>query len=86
MHSHGVCYGCNGLGIPVSNDYLPYKKKVDTAINELGKAELIIQAMLNAMTSDQKVKVAALLETSGVSPDGMTRFHERRAALNAFGK
>jgi hypothetical protein len=86
MHTHGVCYGCNGLGIPATNDYLPYKKSVDAVISELGKAEIIIQAMLNAMTIEQKTKVAAHLEASGVSPDGMTRAHERRAKLAAFGK
>lgn len=85
MHTHGVCYGCNGLGISPMADYLPHKKRVDTVVNELGKAEIIIQAMLNAMTLDQKAIVSAQLEASGVSPDGMTRAHERRAALAAFG-
>lgn len=85
MHTHGVCYGCNGLGISLMVDYQPYKKRIDTVVSELGKAEIIIQAMLNAMTPDQKSTVAAQLDASGVSPDGMTRFHERRAALAAFG-
>ena len=85
MHTHGVCYGCNGLGIPATNDYLPCKRRVDAVVNELGKAEIIIQAMLNAMTTDQKASIAAQLEASGVSPDGMTRANERRAALAAFG-
>ena len=54
-------------------------------ILELGKAEIIIHAMLNVMTLEQKMKVAAQLEASGVSPDGMTRANERRAVLQAFG-
>lgn len=86
MHTHGVCYGCNGLGYPTTNDYLPLKKAVDAAVTELGKAEILIQAMLNAMTIDQKAMVAAQVEASGVSPDGMTRANERRAALATFGK
>lgn len=59
--------------------------KIETLINELGKADIIINAMLNAMTLDQKMKVAAQLEASGVSPDGMTRANERLAVLQAFG-
>jgi hypothetical protein len=85
MHTHGVCYGCNGLGIPAMTDYLPYKKNVDAVVSELGKAEIIIHAMLNAMTLEQKTIVAGQLEASGVSPDGMTRSNERRAALAVFG-
>jgi hypothetical protein len=60
------------------------KPTVNALINELGKADIIINAMLNAMTLKQKIKVAAQLETSGVSPDGMTRANERRAVLEAF--
>jgi hypothetical protein len=59
--------------------------KTDELINELGKADIIIHAMLNAMTLKQKIKVAAQLEASGVSPDGMTRANERRAVLESFG-
>jgi hypothetical protein len=86
MHTHGVCYGCNGLGIPVTNDYLPYKKRVATVVSELGKAEIIIQVMLNVMTIDQKAAVAAQIEASGVSPEEMVRGYERRSALAAFGE
>ena len=86
MHTHGVCYGCNGLGVPISPDYLPFKKNVDAAVNELGKAEIIIQAMLNTLTGEQKSTVAAQLDAAGVSPDGMTRHQERRAVLDIFGQ
>lgn len=55
-------------------------------VNELGKADIIINAMLNAMTLKQKMKVAAQLQASGVSPDGMTRANERRAVLEKFGE
>lgn len=85
MHTHGVCYGCNGLGIPAMNDYLPYKRRIDAVLSELGKAEIIIQAMLNAMSTEQKAFVTAQLEASEESSDGMTRANERRAALAAFG-
>jgi hypothetical protein len=63
----------------------PTTKQLEALVIELGKAELIIHAMLNAMTLEQKMLVAAQLEASGVSPDGMTRAHERRAVLAAFG-
>lgn len=66
--------------------------KVSTAINshddlvdELVKAEQIILAMLNAMTLEQKTAVAAKLAADGVSEEGMTRYHERRAALAKAG-
>lgn len=85
FHTHGVCYGCNGLGVGLSNDYGQYKKNIDAAVQELGKAEIIINAMLNAMTLEQKTTVAAQLQASGVSPDGMTREHERRTVLETFG-
>jgi hypothetical protein len=39
--------------------------------------------MLNAMTSAQKSKVHARLDAAGVSGEGMTRHHERRAVLDA---
>ncbi len=64
----------------------PTKAQINSLISELGKAEIIIHAMLNAMTLEQKMKVAAQLEASGVSPDGMTRANERRAALAAVGE
>lgn len=85
-HTHGVCFGCDGLGIIRMKDYLPYKKNVDAVVRELGKAEFIIRAMLNEMTFEQKSKIAIDLESSGVADDGITRYHERRAALAAFNK
>jgi hypothetical protein len=85
MHTHGVCYGCNGLGISQMVDYLPYKQTVDAVVSELGKADIIIQAMCNAMTPEQMAAVSAQLEASGVASDGMTRVLERRTALAAFG-
>ena len=58
---------------------------IQLLVNELGKADIIIHAMLNAMTLKQKSKVAAQLLASGVSPDGMTRANEREAVLKKFG-
>ena len=52
---------------------------------ELGKADIILHAMLNAMTLEQKTLVGNQLAASGVSPDGMTRANERRAVLDVFG-
>lgn len=54
-------------------------------IEELRKADRIIIVMLNAMTFEQKISVAAKLYAEGVSLDGMTRHHERRAVLTAAG-
>lgn len=54
-----------------------------TLLVELQKADQIILAMLNAMTTAQKSKVHAQLEADGVSGEGMTRHHERRAVIVA---
>jgi len=51
----------------------------------LTAAERIIQAMLKAMTAPQKRAVHEGLATAGVSGEGMTRYHERRAALGLAG-
>ncbi len=58
----------------------------DALVSELGKADLITFAMLNAMTLEQKTLVAKQLEASGVSPDGMVRANEREAVLQAVGQ
>jgi hypothetical protein len=50
-------------------------------LSELQKADQIIIALLNAMTLAQKTKVAARLDAAGVSGEGMTRHHERRAVI-----
>ncbi|SEO43873.1 hypothetical protein SAMN05428959_10820 [Duganella sp. CF517] len=50
---------------------------------ELRHADTIIKAMLNAMTAQQKARVAEKLEADGVVTDGMSRHHERRAAIEA---
>jgi hypothetical protein len=52
-------------------------------LSELQHADTIIKAMLNALTVQQKVKVGAQLEAAGVASEGMTRHHERRAAIDA---
>ncbi|MET3134764.1 propanediol dehydratase large subunit [Oxalobacteraceae bacterium GrIS 1.11] len=52
-------------------------------LTELQKAEHIIVAMLNAMTPAQKIKVHAQLDAADISGEGMTRYHERRAAIAA---
>lgn len=54
-------------------------------VEELTAAEQIIQAMLNAMTAPQKRAVHERLAAAGVSDEGMTRYHERRAALELAG-
>jgi hypothetical protein len=50
---------------------------------ELKNSDRIIIAMLNAMTTAQKSKVHARLDAAGVSGEGMTRHHERRAVIDA---
>lgn len=52
-----------------------------TLLAELRHANTIIKAMLNAMTAQQKARVAEKLEADGVVTDGMSRHHERRAAI-----
>lgn len=52
-------------------------------LSELQKADQTIIAMLNAMTTAQKSKVHTQLQTAGVSDEGMTRHHERRAVIDA---
>ncbi len=54
-------------------------------LNELEKADRIIKVMLNTMTPAQQNAAGATLEFEGVSPDGVTRAHERRAVLAAAG-
>jgi hypothetical protein len=61
------------------------QQKINMLVNELGRAEIIIHAMLNTMTPEQKSTVANQLLASGTSPDGMTRENERRAVLEKFG-
>ncbi|MET3132631.1 hypothetical protein AAKU55_002908 [Oxalobacteraceae bacterium GrIS 1.11] len=50
---------------------------------ELQHADCIILSMLNAMTIQQKAKVHEQLDAAGVSGEGMTRHHERRAVMEA---
>lgn len=59
-------------------------KRIEMLVDELSKADKIINAMLNSLTLDQKSKLASNLEESGISLDGMTRANERRNLLKAF--
>ena len=61
------------------------QQKINMLVNELGRAEIIIHAMLNTMTLEQISIVANQLVASGTSPVGMTRADERRAVLEKFG-
>jgi hypothetical protein len=63
---------------PVQNST---RQTTSNLLAELQKAEQIIIVMLNAMTPAQKLKVHAQLDDAGVSGDGMTRYHERRSAM-----
>ena len=54
-----------------------------TLLAELRHADAIIKAMLNAMTAQQKARVAEKLEADGIVTDGMSRHHERAAAIEA---
>ena len=61
------------------------QQKINMLVNELGRAEIIIHAMLNIMTLEQKKIITKRLLFSGTSPDEMTRVVERRAVLEKFG-
>jgi len=60
-------------------------RPANPVLHELLAAEIIICTMLGVMTTDQKLTIANKLDELGVSGEGATRFHERRAALNAAG-
>jgi len=60
------------------------ENQIKEIIEELGLADIIINAMLNAMTVEQKRLVAEQLLLSGVSPDGMTRANEREVLLKKY--
>lgn len=59
---------------------------IDSLLAELRHADHIIKVMLNAMTAQQKAKVGAQLEADGVAGEGITRHHERAAAIEAATK
>lgn len=50
-------------------------------LDELQRAEMIILAMLNAMTEEQKALVFRQLQAAFIADDTMTRYHERRAVI-----
>lgn len=50
-------------------------------LDELQRSELIILAMLNAMTDEQKALVHKQLQAAYIVDDAMTRFHERREVI-----
>ncbi|NVD74522.1 hypothetical protein HUX88_28975 [Duganella sp. BJB1802] len=54
---------------------------ISPVLAELHHADHIIKVMLNALTIQQKAKVAEQLEAAGVAGDGMTRHQERAAAI-----
>ncbi len=56
---------------------------ITNLLAELHHADHIIKVMLNALTIQQKAKVAEQLEAVGVAGDGIARHHERAAAIAA---
>ena len=54
---------------------------MNPTLQELIYAHFIIGALLNHMTLEEKAAAAKVLEENGVSEEGMTRFHERRAVI-----
>lgn len=54
-------------------------------VKELTAAEQIILALLNNMTTAQKSMVHIELVKAGLAGEGMTRYHERRTALELAG-
>jgi len=53
------------------------------ALDELRHADRIIKVMLNVLMMDQKAKAGRKLEATRLVSDGMTRHHERLAAIEA---
>ena len=64
--------------------YMNTIPEIKELIEELGRADIIINAMLNAMTLDQKRLVAEQLLL--VSPSGLTRANEREAILKKYSR
>ena len=56
---------------------------VSPILTELRHADTIIKAMLGAMTIQQKARVSEQLEVAGLVSEGMSRHHERSAAIEA---
>lgn len=54
---------------------------MNDVLQELIYAHFIIGALLNHMTLEEKAAAAKVLEENGVSEEGATRFHERRAVI-----
>ena len=65
------------------NAAVPCAGTAPILLAELRHADTIIKAMLNAMTSQQKARVGEQLEIAGVVSEGMSRHHERAAAIEA---
>jgi hypothetical protein len=61
----------------------PAPSALPAVLAELQHADHIIKTMLNAMSMQQQARVGAQLEAAGLAGDGMTRHHERRAAIEA---
>lgn len=57
----------------------------DAIFAELTKAEQIILVLLAVLTPEQKLVVHAQLDAANLSGGGMTRYHERCAAITAAG-
>lgn len=57
--------------------------EIDDLINELNRADAIIATMLRLMSAKQKNTASTILEDAGISPEGMTRYHERKAVIAA---
>jgi hypothetical protein len=54
-------------------------------VDELEKAHIIIQTLLNTMTGTQKLSAGIKLETMGIIQEGITRRDERIAVLKKAG-
>ena len=50
-------------------------------LDELLRADVVIQIMLWLMTAEQKAHMAEMLEASLIAGEGATRYHERRAVI-----
>ncbi len=67
-----------------SSESVVFENLAENLAFELRAADLIINKMLNTLNLAQKHKLGRELGDLGVSPDGMTRAHERHEELSRY--
>jgi hypothetical protein len=54
---------------------------LEELLEELLRADVVIQTMLGLMTTEQKLSMAEVMEASLIAGEDATRHHERRAVI-----